>query len=104
LAGECEITFDLLFVHKRRYFARWLTALPYPQRDTDALLFQRLIRPGDVILDAGTNIGVTAALALACGAARVPSSIVGFFRGTFQPHLDQMQHAPINDPARHRLE
>ena len=25
------------------------------------------------------------------------------FDGTFQPHLDQMQHAPINDPARYRF-
>jgi hypothetical protein len=33
----------------------------------------------------------------------LPSSIVGFFHGTFQPHLDQMQHAPINNPARYRL-
>jgi hypothetical protein len=33
----------------------------------------------------------------------LPSSIIGFFHGAFQPHLDQMQHAPINDPARHRL-
>ena len=33
----------------------------------------------------------------------LPSSIVGFFHGAFQPHLDQMQHAPINDPARYRL-
>jgi hypothetical protein len=24
-------------------------------------------------------------------------------RVTFQPHLDQMQHAPINDPARYRF-
>jgi hypothetical protein len=38
------------------------------------------------------------------GRACLPSSIVGFFHGTFQPHLDQMQHAPIHDPARHRLE
>jgi len=26
-----------------------------------------------------------------------------FFDGAVQPHLDQMQHAPINDTARHRL-
>src|SRR5215475_1425203 len=38
------------------------------------------------------------------GRACLPSSIVGFFHGTFQPHLDQMQYAPINDPARYRLE
>src|SRR5215469_14070166 len=35
---------------------------------------------------------------------RFPSSFVGFFNGAVQPHLDQMQHAPINDTARHRLE
>src|SRR5438045_8228068 len=34
---------------------------------------------------------------------RLPSSYVGFFDGAVQPHLDQMQHAPINDPTRHRL-
>jgi len=31
------------------------------------------------------------------------ASVVGFFDGAVQPHLDQMQHAPINDPTRHRL-
>jgi hypothetical protein len=34
---------------------------------------------------------------------RLPSSFVGFFDAAVQPHLDQMQHAPINDPTRHRL-
>jgi len=34
---------------------------------------------------------------------RIPSSIIGFFHGAFQPHLDQMQHAPINNSARHRF-
>jgi hypothetical protein len=37
------------------------------------------------------------------GRARPPSSIIGFFDGAFQPHLDQMQHAPINYPARYRF-
>jgi FkbM family methyltransferase len=69
--SECEIAFDLSFVHERRYLARWLTGLPYPQHDIDELLFQHFIRPGDVILDVGANIGVTAALALAFGATRV---------------------------------
>ena len=36
------------------------------------------------------------------GRAFHPSSIIGFLHGTFQPHLDQMQHAPINNPARYR--
>jgi hypothetical protein len=31
--------------------------------------------------------------------ASAPAPFVGFFHGTFQPHLDQMQHAPINDPT-----
>jgi len=35
--------------------------------------------------------------------ACLPTSIIGFFNGAFQPHLDQMQHAPINNTARHRL-
>ena len=29
------------------------------------------------------------------GRACLPSSIVGFFHGAFQPHLDEMQHAPV---------
>jgi hypothetical protein len=32
--------------------------------------------------------------------ACLPASLVGFFHGAVQPHLDQMQHASINDPAR----
>ena len=32
------------------------------------------------------------------------SPIVGFLHGAVQPHPDQMQHAPINDPARYRLQ
>jgi hypothetical protein len=38
------------------------------------------------------------------GRACPAPSIVGFFNGAVQPDLDQMQHAPIDDPARHRLE
>jgi hypothetical protein len=37
------------------------------------------------------------------GRACLPSSIVGFFHGAFQPHLDEMQHAPVNNSARYRL-
>jgi hypothetical protein len=36
------------------------------------------------------------------GRACLPSSIIGFFYDAFQPHLDEMQHAPINNPARNR--
>jgi len=35
--------------------------------------------------------------------ACLPTSIIGFFNGAFQQHLDQMQDAPINNTARHRL-
>ena len=37
------------------------------------------------------------------GRTFLPPSLVDFFYGAVQPHLDQMQHAPINDPARYRL-
>ena len=41
-------------------------------------------------------------LILGFGRACLASSIVGFFNGALQPHLDQMQHAPINDASRER--
>jgi hypothetical protein len=41
---------------------------------------------------------------LGFGRAFLPSSIIGFFHGAFQPHLDQMQHVPINDPACYRFQ
>jgi len=37
------------------------------------------------------------------GAPGVDGQDFGFFHGAFQPHLDQIQHPPINDPARYRL-
>ena len=55
----------------------------------------------------GTAIANTlvaaAPLILGFGRAYLPTSVVGLLHGAFQPHLDQMQHAPINDPARYRL-
>ena len=41
-------------------------------------------------------------LILGLGRACLPTSVVGFFHGAFQPHLDQMQHAPIHDASRER--
>ena len=32
----------------------------------------------------------------------LPSSIIGFFYRALQPHLDQMQHTPIDDAPRER--
>ncbi len=39
---------------------------------------------------------------LGLGRARLPTSIVGFFNGAFQPHLDQMQQTPVHDAPRQR--
>ena len=33
----------------------------------------------------------------------VASVVVGFLYGALQPHLDQMQHTPVDDPARYRF-
>ncbi|HEY7550945.1 MAG TPA: FkbM family methyltransferase [Hyphomicrobiaceae bacterium] len=69
--GGLPIKLDLRFPHERRYALGFLHALRNPQADIDRLLFQRYVRPGDIVLDAGANIGVSAADALACGASHV---------------------------------
>lgn len=69
--GDLPITLDLRFPHERRYALGFLHGLRNPQADIDRALFQRYVRRGDSILDAGANIGVTAAEALACGADHV---------------------------------
>ena len=43
------------------------------------------------------------AVVASLGGAPSLALAVGFFDWAFQPHLDRMQHAPINDPARHRF-
>jgi hypothetical protein len=40
-------------------------------------------------------------LGLGCSPFAAP--VIGFFHGAFQPHLEQMQHASINNPARYRF-
>jgi FkbM family methyltransferase len=69
--GNLSLTFDLRFPHERRYALGFLHGLRNPQADIDRFLFQKYVRRGDVVLDAGANIGVTAAEALACGAKHV---------------------------------
>jgi FkbM family methyltransferase len=69
--GDLSLTLDLRFPHERRYALGLLHGLRNPQADIDRALFQNYVRPGDVILDAGANIGVAAAEALACGASQV---------------------------------
>jgi site-specific DNA recombinase len=39
---------------------------------------------------------------LGLGRACLPSPIVAFLHGAFQPHLDQMQHPPVHDAPRER--
>src|SRR5262245_47847675 len=69
--GGLPLTFDLRFPHERRYALGYLYGLRNPQADIDHQLFERFVTPGDIVLDAGANVGVSAAEALACGAARV---------------------------------
>ncbi|TWS97072.1 FkbM family methyltransferase [Reyranella sp. CPCC 100927] len=69
--GGVLLRFDLRHVHERRYVGRLLTDLRYPQMDLDEMLFRRFVQHGDGVLDAGANIGVTAAMALAAGASHV---------------------------------
>jgi hypothetical protein len=38
------------------------------------------------------------------GRACLPPLAISFFYGTFQPHHDEMQHAPIDDTARYRFQ
>lgn len=69
--GDLRLTFDLGFPHERQYALGLLFGLRNPQADIDCQLFRTYVRLGDVVLDAGANIGVTAAEALACGASHV---------------------------------
>ena len=69
--GDLLIRLDLRFPHERRYALGFLYGFRNPQADIDRALFQKYVRRGDCILDAGANIGVTAAEALACGADHV---------------------------------
>ncbi|WLE62902.1 FkbM family methyltransferase [Burkholderia plantarii] len=69
--GAIPITLDLSHRHERYYAASLLLELRYPQGDVDRALFRRFVQPGDQVLDAGANIGVTALELLETGARRV---------------------------------
>jgi FkbM family methyltransferase len=69
--GELRISLDLQFPHERRYALGYLFRFRNPQADIDAHLFRETVQKGDVVLDVGANIGITAAEALACGAVHV---------------------------------
>jgi FkbM family methyltransferase len=69
--GDLQLTLDLRFPHERRYALGFLFDLRNPQADIDRQLFRACVQAGDLVLDAGANVGVTAAEALACGARHV---------------------------------
>lgn len=70
LAGRA-LRLDLRHPHERRYALRALFGCPYPQADIDRALFAAFVRPGDLCLDLGANIGMTALELLEAGAGRV---------------------------------
>ena len=69
--GGIALRLNMAMPHERRYLLRHLFGCRYPQADIDTLLFKRYLRQGDVILDAGANIGVTAIEAMNLGAKSV---------------------------------
>ena len=69
--GKAGLTLETQQPHELKYAMWLLRGRRYAQADIDDLLFQRLIRPGDRVLDAGANIGLTALLALKHGASHV---------------------------------
>ncbi|MCZ7866293.1 FkbM family methyltransferase [Agrobacterium salinitolerans] len=69
--GGVVVPLDLSYRHERDYFARHFLGAPHPLADLDRLIFHRFVSRGDVVLDAGANIGVTIAELLEAGAAHV---------------------------------
>jgi FkbM family methyltransferase len=67
----CAVTFDMSQPHERAYAVRALMEVRYPQSDIDTAVLGVLIKEGDVVLDAGANIGMTALECLRFGARQV---------------------------------
>lgn len=65
------VPLDLTNRHERDYFVRHYLRVPHPQADVDRLIFKAFVRPGDVTLDAGCNIGMTIAELLEAGSYHV---------------------------------
>ncbi len=65
------IPLDLTNRHERDYFVRHYLRVPHPQADVDRLIFEAFVRPGDVTLDAGCNIGMTIGELLEAGCSHV---------------------------------
>jgi methyltransferase, FkbM family len=65
------VTLNLSMPHEKRYFLREVFDVKYPQADIDTFIYKNCIRNGDVVLDAGANIGITALEALDAGASEI---------------------------------
>lgn len=71
MIGSRVVRLDLSNIHERRYIIAEMFNRRHPPHDIDVMLTEKFVRPGDVVLDAGANIGVTAAYFLARGASHV---------------------------------
>ncbi|MDY4312260.1 FkbM family methyltransferase [Pseudomonas putida] len=69
--GEVKLSLHLTNKHERQYAANCAAGIKYPQADIDKFLFQNFIKPGDLIIDAGANIGFSALQMIAAGAKKV---------------------------------
>jgi FkbM family methyltransferase len=65
--GRNALYLDMRQFHERRYFERVVRQ----QKTIDLLIAERCVRPGDVVLDAGANIGFASLAYLALGAREV---------------------------------
>lgn len=69
--GGISLLLNLENPHERRYAACLKMPLRYPQYDIDKMFINRFIKSGDIILDGGANIGLTALHFLEKGAKQV---------------------------------
>ena len=69
--GSEKIEFYLENSHERLYAANILGEVRYPQADIDKLIIQNFVKPNDLVVDAGANIGFTALQFLEAGARKV---------------------------------
>jgi FkbM family methyltransferase len=69
--GGIKLTLEMENRHERLYALNLKGGLRYPQADVDRLLIERITCPGDVVVDGGANIGVTALEFIKAGAGVV---------------------------------
>lgn len=69
--GETKLKLHLENKHERQYAANCTAEIKYPQADIDKFLFKHFVKPGDLIIDAGANIGFSALQMISAGASKV---------------------------------